>query len=69
MIWMGTNSILIYIFAHGLFNFESTANFLFGGIINTIPTAWQQAGVWTGVLLIQLFGLKFLFDKKWFLKI
>lgn len=69
MVWIGTNSILIYIFAHGLFNFESTSNFLFGGIINTIPTAWQQAGVWTGVLLIQLFGLKFLFDKKWFLKI
>jgi len=69
MVWMGTNSILIYIFAHGLFNFESTSQFLFGGIINTIPTAWQQAGVWTGILLIQLFGLKFLFDKKWFLKI
>jgi len=69
MVWIGTNSILIYVCAHGLFNFESTAAFLFGGIIKTIPIAWQQAGVWTGVLIIQLFGLKFLFDKKWFLKI
>ncbi|WP_245221943.1 acyltransferase family protein [Pedobacter kyungheensis] len=69
MVWIGTNSILIYVCAHGLFNFESTSSFLFGGIINAIPTAWQQAGLWTGVLIIQLFGLKFLFDKKWFLKI
>ncbi|WP_412468494.1 acyltransferase family protein [Pedobacter sp. KLB.chiD] len=69
MVWIGTNSILIYIFAHGLFNFESTSQFLFGGIINTIPIAWQQTGVWTGVLIIQLFILKFLFDKNWFLKI
>lgn len=68
-VWIGTNSILIYIFAHGLFNFESTAHFIFGGIINHFPTAWQQAGLWTGVLLIQLFLLKFLYDKKWFLKI
>jgi len=68
-VWIGTNSILIYIFAHGLFNFESTSQFLFGGLINQIPIAWQQVGLWTGVLLIQLLLLKFLYDKKWFLKI
>lgn len=68
-VWMGTNSILIYVFAHGLFNFESTAQFLFGGIINFIPLIWQQAALWTGVLFVQLFLLKFLYDKKWFLKI
>jgi predicted acyltransferase len=68
-VWMGTNSILIYVFAHGLFNFESTAQFIFGGIIRFLPLTWQQAALWTGVLVIQLFLLKFLYDKKWFLKI
>jgi len=68
-IWIGTNSILIYVCAHGLFNFESTSQFLFGGVIAKIPLAWQQAGLWLGVLLIQLGILKFLYDRKWFLKI
>ncbi|UKT65896.1 hypothetical protein [Pedobacter mucosus] len=68
-IWIGTNSILIYVCAHGLINFESTAQFLFGGIINAIPTIWQQACLWIGVLIIQLFLLRFLYEKKWFLKI
>jgi predicted acyltransferase len=68
-IWIGTNSILIYVCAHGLFNFESTSQFLFGGIIAKIPLAWQQAVLWLGVLMIQLGLLKFLYDKKWFLKI
>lgn len=69
MVWMGTNSILIYICAHGLFNFESTSQFLFGGIINKISLPWQSACLWTGVLIIQLLILKFFYDKKWFLKI
>lgn len=69
MVWMGTNSILIYICAHGFFNFESTSQFLFGGIINKIPLIWQPACLWTGILIIQLFILKFFYDKKWFLKI
>ncbi|MFD2286846.1 DUF5009 domain-containing protein [Pedobacter petrophilus] len=68
-VWMGTNSILIYVCAHGLFNFESTAQFIFGGLINFIPLIWQQAALWTGVLIVQLFLLKFCYDKKWFLKI
>lgn len=69
MVWMGTNSILIYIFAHGFLNFESTSQFLFGGITNKIPSPWQPACLWTGVLIIQLLILKFFYDKKWFLKI
>lgn len=68
-IWIGTNSILIYVCAHGLFNFESTSQFLFGGVITKIPLVWQQAGLWLGVLLVQLGILKFLYDRKWFLKI
>lgn len=68
-IWIGTNSILIYVCAHGLFNFESTSQFLFGGVITKIPLVWQQASLWLGVLLVQLEILKFLYDRKWFLKI
>jgi predicted acyltransferase len=68
-IWIGTNSILIYMAAHGVFNFESTSQFLFGGIINKTEGAWQQVGLWIGVLAIQLMILQFLFRKKWFLKI
>lgn len=68
-IWIGTNSILIYVCAHGLFNFESTSQFLFGGVLAKLPLVWQQAGLWLGVLLIQLAILKFLYDRKWFLKI
>lgn len=68
-IWIGTNSILIYMAAHGLVNFESTSQFLFGGLINMASPNWYQALLWVGVLLIQLTLLKFLFDKKWFLKV
>jgi len=68
-VWIGTNSILIYVLAHGLFNFESSSRFIFGGLINFIPKDYQQAGLWTGVLLIQLFLLRFCYQKKWFLKI
>jgi len=68
-IWIGTNSILIYVCAHGLFNFESSSHFLFGGIIAKIPPDRQSAALWLGVLLIQLGILKFLYDKKWFLKV
>jgi len=69
LIWIGINSILIYICAHGLFNFESTSRFLFGGLISKIPVFWQKGALWFGVLLIQLYLLKILYDRKWFLKI
>lgn len=68
-IWIGTNSILIYMAAHGLVNFESTSQFLFGGLINMANPNWHQPLLWISVLLIQLALLKFLFDKKWFLKV
>ncbi|OCX52281.1 DUF5009 domain-containing protein [Mucilaginibacter sp. PPCGB 2223] len=68
-IWIGTNSILIYIAAHGLVNFESTAQFVFGGMINKVPAPWQHALVWIGVLIIQLLLLRFLYRKKIFLKL
>lgn len=68
-IWIGTNSILIYVCAHGLFNFEATSQFIFGGLIQKMPLTLQQASLWFGVLLIQLFILKLLYDRKLFLKI
>jgi len=69
LIWIGTNSILIYMAAHGVVNFEYISNFLFGGLINLTNTAWHPALLWTGVLIIQLAALYFLYKKKWFLKL
>lgn len=69
LVWIGTNSILIYMAAHGVINFEHSSQFLFGGLINQAPEVWRQALLWTGVALIQLSALYFLYKKKWFLKI
>jgi len=68
-IWIGTNSILIYLAAHGLVGFDTTAKFLFGGIMNQVSIDWQPVILWIGILTIQLKLLKVLYDKKWFLKI
>jgi predicted acyltransferase len=69
LVWIGSNSILIYMAAHGVINFEYTSQFLFGGLINQAPELWHQALLWTGVALIQLAALYFLYKKKWFLKV
>lgn len=68
-IWIGTNSILIYMAAHGLVNFESSSRFLFGGIIDQVGADWQPVLLWIGVLILQLKVLQVLYNKKWFLKI
>ncbi|WP_231491582.1 acyltransferase family protein [Pedobacter sp. Leaf170] len=68
-VWIGTNSILIYVCAHGFFNFESSSGFVFGGLINFLADDHHQAALWFGVFIIQICLLKFLYDKKWFLKI
>ncbi|HOZ69320.1 MAG TPA: DUF5009 domain-containing protein [Chitinophagaceae bacterium] len=69
LVWIGTNSILIYVAAHGLVNFESTAQFLFGGFISLSPVAWHPALLWTGVGLIQLAGLYILYRNRLFWKV
>jgi predicted acyltransferase len=69
LVWMGMNSILIYMAAHGLVNFESASVFLFGGIINLFPDTWHNALLWTGVAFIQFALLYFLYKKKLFLKL
>ena len=68
-VWIGANSILIYIAAHGLVNFTSSSQFLFDGIINRLAPAWHDALMWTGVLIIQLLLLRFLYLRKIFFKL
>jgi predicted acyltransferase len=69
LVWIGCNAILIYIAAHGLVHFESTAAFLFGGLYDKAPAPWHDALLWTGVALIQFAALYFLYKRKWFLKV
>jgi predicted acyltransferase len=69
LVWMGMNSILIYMAAHGLVNFESSSEFLFGGLIRLFPAAWHNGLLWIWVALIQFAGLYWLYKKKIFLKL
>lgn len=68
-VWIGVNSILIYMAAHGLINFEATANFLSGGLLKFAPPLWQAVWLAVGVALVQLALLYFLYKKKLFLKL
>jgi predicted acyltransferase len=68
-VWIGTNSILIYMAAHGIIDFKSTASFVFGGWIKYASLAWQPVWLGTGIWIIQLALLYFLYKKKWFLKV
>ena len=68
-VWIGSNSILIYMAAHGVVNFTSTSEFVFGGLYNKTPELWHEPLMWIGVALIQIAALYFLYKKKWFLKI
>ena len=68
-VWIGSNSILIYIAAHGLVNFASSSQFVFGGIINQFDSVWHDAFLWIGVLVIQLLVLRFLYLRKIFVKL
>ena len=69
LVWIGMNSILIYMASHGVVNFKSSSQFLFGGLINLTPETWHPVWLWTGVAIIQLALLYFLFRKKFFWKI
>lgn len=68
-VWLGCNSILIYMAAHGVVNFMSTSEFLFGGTVQLLHVKWQEAFLWIGVAVIQFTGLYLLYKRKWFLKI
>ena len=68
-VWIGMNSILIYMAAHGILHCESTSTFLFGGMVKALSADWQAVWIGAGILLIQLALLYFLYKKKWFLKV
>jgi len=68
-VWLGCNSILIYLAAHGLVNFLSTSGFLLDGLANRIDARWHDAILWSGVALIQFAALYGLYKRKIFLKI
>jgi predicted acyltransferase len=68
-VWIGMNSILIYMAAHGVVNFEATASFLFNGLIKQTSALWQPVWLGVGILLVQLVLVGFLYKKKWFLKV
>jgi hypothetical protein len=55
--------------AHGVINFLSTSEFLFGGIIKRFHPQWSEALLWAGVALIQFAVLYLLYKRKWFLKL
>ncbi|MDE3144179.1 MAG: DUF5009 domain-containing protein [Bacteroidota bacterium] len=69
LVWVGCNSILIYMAAHGVVDFEHTSQFLFGGVINKTETIWHSSLLWIGVAVIQFAVLSFFYKKKWFLKV
>jgi len=69
LVYLGCNSILIYMAAHGVVDFEASARFLFGGLIDCTALPYHDAFIWTGVALIQFVLLWFLYKKKIFLKL
>ncbi|MEP6611276.1 MAG: DUF5009 domain-containing protein [Mucilaginibacter sp.] len=68
-VWIGTNSILIYLCSEGLVDFGYTANYLFGGLIHLTPLAWQAVWIAVSVTLVQLLFLYLLYRNKLFLKV
>jgi predicted acyltransferase len=68
-VWIGMNSILIYLASEVLVDFAFTAKALTGGLVHLAPAVWQP--VWTAVSVtaVQLAALYFLYKKKWFLKV
>lgn len=68
-VWIGTNSITIYLAVHNIINFESTSHYFLDGFLQNASIEAQNFGIATGVLLLQLAGLYFLYRNKLFLKI
>jgi len=68
-VWLGMNSILIYVAAHGAIDFLATSQFLFGGMIKLLPSIWHEAFTWIGVAVLQFAGLYILYKNKIFLKV
>lgn len=69
LVWIGTNSITIYLAAEGLINFGHTSWFLFGGLIQHTSPNWQPVCKAASIVAVQMAFLYFLYRNKWFLKI
>jgi predicted acyltransferase len=69
LVWLGCNSILIYMAAHGIIDFKSSAYFIFGGLLHFISSPYHDAFIWSGVAVIQFVLLWYLYKKKIFLKL
>lgn len=68
-VWLGMNSILIYMASHGIVNFKYTSEAVFGGLMHLAPERFHEALLWTGVAVIQFGFLYFLYKKRIFLKL
>lgn len=68
-VWVGANSILIYLMAHGGVDFYYTANFLFAGLIKYATPPWQAVWLAAAVAVVQVAMLWVLYRKKLFLKL
>jgi predicted acyltransferase len=66
---IGVNSIVIYLAAEGMIDFQHTSNFVFGGLIHLFSAHWQATIAAIGVVFTQLALLYFLYKHKIFLKI
>jgi predicted acyltransferase len=66
---IGVNSIVIYLAAEGMVDFQHTANFFFGGIIGYLAQSWQPVWAAISIVFVQLALLYFLYRNKIFLKI
>lgn len=68
-IWLGMNSILIYMATHGIIDFGSSSKYIFSGILPRIPDLWQKFSLWIGIAILEFAFLYFLYKKKIFWKI
>jgi len=66
---IGVNSILIYLAAEGMIDFQHTANFFFGGLIQYVSPNWQAVWQAIAIVITQLALLYFLYRNKIFLRI
>ena len=66
---IGVNSILIYLAAEGMIDFQHTANFFFGGLIQYVSKSWQAVWQAIAIVITQLALLYFLYRNKIFLRI
>ena len=69
LVWIGVNSIVIYLASEGMIDFAATARYFFGGLIRYAAPAWQAVWLAVAIVAVQLAFLYFLFRNKIFLKV